>query len=506
MERAKRRWLIRAWPARCKAQKSVRVRMRTSVLTLVVLAPRPEISERALAAINALHQRHPSRAIVVSPGDFDGPAHMDAHIYAECKLNDRAGAEMCTEQILIKTGGELSQHLARVVTPLLIHDLPVVLWWPDDPPFGTRQFTRGRRHRRSAARRLGVVQRGRRQAHGRPGHGRGQRRVRHGHRLAAPDSVARAAGRHVRSPAAAFRSSTTSRACASMWPGQRRRCASPRPRSTSAGSRSRLGWEVARPLHAAAGRTTTTCTARSAAASARSRSSSAPVRATLDGAQRAAGSLVRVDIEAIRPRATRPRPDYAPGRPPACDRRLEWRPGVAPRRPARAIRRDAVHRRGARLARSRSHLRRGAEPRSQAGQWLTSASAARSSSSSTMPMRSRPNRRRRVVAALSDAVAQRGVAHIALTGGSAAVPLYKELRKPGNRAGLDWTKVHLWWGDDRFVPIDHPQSNAGVAYELLLDLSEEAGHLRRGRPIRRRRSGRYPRHRGECRERPPDQR
>ena len=123
------------------SSKSVRIRTRTSVLTLVVLAPRPEISERALAAINALHQRHPSRAIVVSPGDFDGPAHMDAHIYAECKLNERAGAEMCTEQILIKTGGELSQHLARVVTPLLIHDLPVVLWWPDDPPFGTRQFT-----------------------------------------------------------------------------------------------------------------------------------------------------------------------------------------------------------------------------------------------------------------------------------------------------------------------------------------------------------------------------
>ena len=132
---------IRAWPATCPPRESVRVRMRTSVLTLVVLAPRPEMSERALAAINALHQRHPSRAIVVSPGDFDGPAHMDAHIYAECKLNNRAGAEMCTEQILIKTGGELSQHLARVVTPLLIHDLPVVLWWPDDPPFGTRQFT-----------------------------------------------------------------------------------------------------------------------------------------------------------------------------------------------------------------------------------------------------------------------------------------------------------------------------------------------------------------------------
>jgi glucose-6-phosphate dehydrogenase assembly protein OpcA len=114
--------------------------MRTSVLTLVVIAPRPETAERTMSAINALHQRHPSRAIVISPTDLDGPSSMDAHIYAECKLAARTDAEVCTEQILIKVGGELSQHLARVVSPLLIHDLPVVLWWPDDPTFGTRQF------------------------------------------------------------------------------------------------------------------------------------------------------------------------------------------------------------------------------------------------------------------------------------------------------------------------------------------------------------------------------
>jgi 6-phosphogluconolactonase len=82
---------------------------------------------------------------------------------------------------------------------------------------------------------------------------------------------------------------------------------------------------------------------------------------------------------------------------------------------------------------------------------------------------------RRVIAALADAVAQRGVAHIALTGGSAAVPLFKEMRSATNRAALDWSNVNLWWGDDRFVPIDHPQSNAGLAYELLLAISERAG-------------------------------
>jgi 6-phosphogluconolactonase len=82
---------------------------------------------------------------------------------------------------------------------------------------------------------------------------------------------------------------------------------------------------------------------------------------------------------------------------------------------------------------------------------------------------------RRIVAALAEAVVARGQAHIALTGGSSAVPLFRELRSNENLAAVDWSKVHLWWGDERFVPIDHPQSNAGVAYELLLDIAERAG-------------------------------
>jgi 6-phosphogluconolactonase len=82
---------------------------------------------------------------------------------------------------------------------------------------------------------------------------------------------------------------------------------------------------------------------------------------------------------------------------------------------------------------------------------------------------------RRVIAALSEAVARRGVAHIALTGGSSAVPLYRELAAAENKRKVDWSKVHLWWGDERFVPIDHPESNAGIAYQLLLNIAERSG-------------------------------
>jgi glucose-6-phosphate dehydrogenase assembly protein OpcA len=121
-------------------ERDVRVRTRTSVLTLVVVADRPETTEHALAVINALASRHPSRAIILSPGDPDGPATVESHISAACRLAASGGAEVCTEEILIRTGGELSEHLSTVVAPLLIHDLPVVLWWPGDPPFGSKRF------------------------------------------------------------------------------------------------------------------------------------------------------------------------------------------------------------------------------------------------------------------------------------------------------------------------------------------------------------------------------
>lgn len=82
---------------------------------------------------------------------------------------------------------------------------------------------------------------------------------------------------------------------------------------------------------------------------------------------------------------------------------------------------------------------------------------------------------RRTLAALGAAISARGAAHIALTGGSSAEPLYRELADPARRTALDWSRVHLWWGDERFVPIDHPDSNTGMAYRLLLAGGAESG-------------------------------
>ncbi len=79
------------------------------------------------------------------------------------------------------------------------------------------------------------------------------------------------------------------------------------------------------------------------------------------------------------------------------------------------------------------------------------------------------------IAVLARGIAEHGIAHLALTGGSSAVPLFKELARPERRAQLDWQNVHLWWGDERFVPLDHPESNSGLADRLLLGIGPRSG-------------------------------
>lgn len=73
-----------------------------------------------------------------------------------------------------------------------------------------------------------------------------------------------------------------------------------------------------------------------------------------------------------------------------------------------------------------------------------------------------------LVAWLAGAIGERGVAHVALTGGSSATGLYAALREPARAAALDWSHVHAWIGDDRFVPLDHADSNAGLALRELV--------------------------------------
>jgi len=68
-----------------------------------------------------------------------------------------------------------------------------------------------------------------------------------------------------------------------------------------------------------------------------------------------------------------------------------------------------------------------------------------------------------IVTTIAGAIDRRTVAHVALTGGSTPGPVYRRLAVPPRRDAVPWGRVHLWWGDDRFVARSDPHSNVWIA-------------------------------------------
>jgi len=66
------------------------------------------------------------------------------------------------------------------------------------------------------------------------------------------------------------------------------------------------------------------------------------------------------------------------------------------------------------------------------------------------------------------AIARNGHFNVALSGGSTPRELYRRLASPEFRGQIDWARVHVFWGDERAVPPDHPDSNYGMARRELL--------------------------------------
>ena len=79
-----------------------------------------------------------------------------------------------------------------------------------------------------------------------------------------------------------------------------------------------------------------------------------------------------------------------------------------------------------------------------------------------------------IATALSDAVEARGRADWATTGGSTPVAIYRRLVAPPLIDAVPWAAVHAWWGDDRYVPRDHPLSNIKSFYDIVLDIADGA--------------------------------
>ena len=75
----------------------------------------------------------------------------------------------------------------------------------------------------------------------------------------------------------------------------------------------------------------------------------------------------------------------------------------------------------------------------------------------------------RLIAKIVDAQAERGTAGVVLTGGRVAAKVLRSVKELPAADAVDWSRVDLWWGDERFLPAGDPDRNETQAREALLD-------------------------------------
>jgi 6-phosphogluconolactonase len=84
-----------------------------------------------------------------------------------------------------------------------------------------------------------------------------------------------------------------------------------------------------------------------------------------------------------------------------------------------------------------------------------------------------------IAAIIREAIGMRGVAFIALSGGETPRNVYQRLGREPLRSQVDWSRVHLFFSDERAVPPTDPQSNFGMVNRELIshvDLPEQNIH------------------------------
>jgi glucose-6-phosphate dehydrogenase assembly protein OpcA len=95
------------------------------VLNLVVMTDEADQYD-AMKAASQAGREHPCQIIGIIARKADTPRRLDAEI--------AVGENAPGQQVLLRIYGELNQHVDSVVTPLLVPDTPVVIWWPGKAP------------------------------------------------------------------------------------------------------------------------------------------------------------------------------------------------------------------------------------------------------------------------------------------------------------------------------------------------------------------------------------
>jgi glucose-6-phosphate dehydrogenase assembly protein OpcA len=116
--------------------------VRACVLNLVVYAEGAEERAEVDELLSEVVERHPCRAIVLAAERGADEPRLEAFVSTRCQLSSRGRKRICGEQITIEAAGSAVDTASSAVTPLLVPDVPVFLWWKDIPHYDDKLFTR----------------------------------------------------------------------------------------------------------------------------------------------------------------------------------------------------------------------------------------------------------------------------------------------------------------------------------------------------------------------------
>lgn len=111
------------------------IRVRTSILNLVICTPDIETAQQASRILRQLTSTHLARVtILILDRDENAPAAIKAWVTLRCFSMISDLMRHCFEQTTVLATGAAIRSVANVIQPLLKPDLPVYLWWLGDPP------------------------------------------------------------------------------------------------------------------------------------------------------------------------------------------------------------------------------------------------------------------------------------------------------------------------------------------------------------------------------------
>ena len=122
-----------------ESEKQGQALMRTCVLNVVAVAPTDPGGKETIGTLGEVSSLHPSRLLILLPKTDSPQSSLHAMVTTQCH-SAGSRSQVCCEQIVVSASGKGVKGLASAVRPLLVPDLPVVLYWRHQADFRSRIF------------------------------------------------------------------------------------------------------------------------------------------------------------------------------------------------------------------------------------------------------------------------------------------------------------------------------------------------------------------------------